>query len=816
MKKKNLAILLIIPFLIALLGMVTMKITLNLIDNDILSISWDYKDYEAFKISDQKYPLKASGVYDSKYPVSDGNELVWSLQNKNSSDQEEYARIVYENNQYYLLALQSGEVTIMVSNQKKTVFRSMTGIIYETGVIVANPVNQYSQNNIDSTHYYGEYDLQDGKKQLAMIEYEILTVPSDLKGSLKVKEISENITFSLDQETIFIQGDGSAFVRLGYENNALINDVTIQFDIVKDGVNVYSYQDLLACTNDSQDGEIVVLQKSFESLSNTYEMTADGNLKLAGNLPIKKEKNVELFGTYQVDKKTFSFLNEAYRFTTTYNAEYISQWNEFAMKHSSYQPVSDQLYAALHVQKDFYGNGYTLNFHNLTYPYNEISITQDGVQYIVPSLRSDNLFRGPLPFYTLGDPNNMPLITAYGQDNVGLYVDGDHILLNDLNVKNCDFGNNLSNLEYTGTVLEIHGDDILIQNSRFANGKNVVRSFSSLDVIIQNCMISNARNFLLTSGSNEYVKINGSEKAEFILQDGTTISMSIDDFLNKETENVGNDLLTDFLLADFDQADSMKTALLSLQKALNKSNLVEGMYHGSMQLVDCFFYRSGIASIALETLFNGPYLYNNAPSLIGDLFAGVSYEDKPLVPLQPSEISGISYPTKITIQGKTSFYDYKVASSLDLTGLIDENISAVANSIQENIREITIDDIFPLKKSLIELARKNRCLYVADDQEYFNIPIAFYGGGLNLSEVILEDIDCLTEYSSLLNIDLLDQYLKLTAGGTTIQQMQNMILKTVTTVIGFEPFQFIMMKDSGYLFNQTPDVSLLISNLKGE
>ena len=32
---------------------------------------------------------------------------------------------------------------------------------------------------------------------------------------------------------------------------------------------------------------------------------------------------------------------------------------------------------------------------------------------------ADNLFRGPLPFYTLGDPNGMALITAYGQDNAG-------------------------------------------------------------------------------------------------------------------------------------------------------------------------------------------------------------------------------------------------------------------------------------------------------------------------------------------------------------------------------------------------------------
>ena len=50
--KKNLIILLLIPFLIALLGVVTLNTTFKYIDNDILSIEWDYDDIEAFKISD--------------------------------------------------------------------------------------------------------------------------------------------------------------------------------------------------------------------------------------------------------------------------------------------------------------------------------------------------------------------------------------------------------------------------------------------------------------------------------------------------------------------------------------------------------------------------------------------------------------------------------------------------------------------------------------------------------------------------------------------------------------------------------------------
>ena len=44
-----------------------------------------------------------------------------------------------------------------------------------------------------------------------------------------------------------------------------------------------------------------------------------------------------------------------------------------------------------------------------------------------------------------------------------------------------------------------------------------------------------------------------------------------------------------------------------------------------------------------------------------------------------------------------------------------------------------------------------------------------------------------------------------------------MILKTVTVVTGFEPFKFILLdgKD-GYLFNETPQISDLIENAKGD
>ena len=102
MKKTNLIILLLVPFIIALLGVVTINTTYNLIDNDILSISWEYDDNESFKLGSSSYELKATGVNQKNYPAGTGNDLVWTVKNKDPNDSEVHAEIEKYGNQYYL------------------------------------------------------------------------------------------------------------------------------------------------------------------------------------------------------------------------------------------------------------------------------------------------------------------------------------------------------------------------------------------------------------------------------------------------------------------------------------------------------------------------------------------------------------------------------------------------------------------------------------------------------------------------------------------------------------------------------------------
>ena len=62
MKKKNIAILLLLPFVISLLGVITVNLTFKTFENDISHIEWSYGDVEVFRIGERRYPLSATGI----------------------------------------------------------------------------------------------------------------------------------------------------------------------------------------------------------------------------------------------------------------------------------------------------------------------------------------------------------------------------------------------------------------------------------------------------------------------------------------------------------------------------------------------------------------------------------------------------------------------------------------------------------------------------------------------------------------------------------------------------------------------------------
>jgi hypothetical protein len=194
-----------------------------------------------------------------------------------------------------LKALKEGEVIITCSNEKGNVFKKMTGVLYDTGVIIVQPKILSSQTNIDQDIYYGEYDLNNKEKVPAKIEFGLTCFPNNLLESLEIVDISNNISVAQNNLdlTVSMTGDLSSLdASFTVRSNiyTTVRPSTYKFKIVEDGVNVYNYDQLLECTNRSKTGEIVVLRKSF----------VDQKTMLSTN-----QNNVTMFGGSKKDDYNF-------------------------------------------------------------------------------------------------------------------------------------------------------------------------------------------------------------------------------------------------------------------------------------------------------------------------------------------------------------------------------------------------------------------------------------------------------------------------------------------------------------------------------
>ena len=168
MKKKNLIILLLIPFVITLVGVITINTTFNFIENDMIGIDWSYDEIEGIKLEDKLHKLVASPIYEQGYPPLKEEALVWSVYDSDNHEENKYAKIVNENDNWYLQPLQIGEVKVTCSNKKGNIFKTMTVIIFKEGAIVVQSKIKASQNNIDPNIYYGEYDFDKSLNKLPL------------------------------------------------------------------------------------------------------------------------------------------------------------------------------------------------------------------------------------------------------------------------------------------------------------------------------------------------------------------------------------------------------------------------------------------------------------------------------------------------------------------------------------------------------------------------------------------------------------------------------------------------------------------------
>lgn len=818
MKKKGLLLFLILPFLLGLLGVYAVAASFASFAHDITGIEWSLDTFESFKIRNDPYELKATAVYDKRYDLAYGNSLVWEVKNVGDGTSP-HAEIQHINDRYYLVALSEGEVTLTCRNEKGNIARSVPALIYERVAFAVTADFPYSGKNIDPTLYVGRYDYnEDGNKIDASFGLKFVVAPSDMLSSLSVVNKSSNIDYNSANQTVTVKGNGEASLKLQVGGGEVSKEYTLSFTVPNDSVNIYRYEDLLRATNRSKKGETIVLRKNFESLRNAYLSMDDGSLALTNGKPTLKDNATECFGNYDASKDRYSFEEEVYRFKSQSNTEYLKQWNAKASEDpKNYKTLSDELIAGLHIQKDVYGNGFTINFHNLAYPYNSTTLSNGKS---IPSLRSDNLFRKPIYIYALGNPGDLPIVALYGQDNVGMYVDGDDILINDLRLKNCDDPESLSFLKTVGTVMDVHGDNVSLTNSVLENGKNVLRSFSSLNLMVKNCLLARSMNFLADLGTNEFVKVEGNTFKEFKRADGSSLTCSIDQYVNKGKE--GDSLLNEYMLSGASNRNKslMKEALLSLTRNEYDKAKTKDQIKSSTTFVDTYFYQSGIACIGNETNFTGPYFYNNSPSSFTELIQRLSGTGnsgmKELFPIIPSNIGGASYPYSVTMEGKTSFYDYKSVDDMDLSGILEQNVDAIATNFGVSFGGLSfdIDTIFPLKR-LLKAKAIEHSAYINETKNdktdmLVSIPFANYGGGENQVSLSSADLADFSYLKGVYDIDFLEDYLNDTSGNTLA-----VLYRAITCFTGFEAFKFALMDSRGLHYKEAPRIEDLMNNAGG-
>ena len=810
MRKKAILILLLIPFLIAIIAFVGASSKIREVEQDITNISFNYKANEAFILKDKRVKLEAEAIYDKSLPLASSNNLVWL-----SSDSS-IAEVRLVGNDYYLYFLNIGEVIITCQNEKGTVSKSFKAtIVGDDGAIIINLVKSTSGQSITDKFIIGLYNLDYANFDDLNLVTDVETFNIDFINTSPTNlayECSSNLEVDLNKKEIRVLATGKSYLNVYDTDNPTTLAGNLEFEVI-DGVNVYSYNDLLMATNFNEEPKDVALRVNLESLNNTY----DSNMNL-------KNDDTMLFGNYE--NGSFNFNNEVYKFTTTFNHDFIDKWNEVA------EPVSTTINAGIHLRSNLYGNGFTINMHNLCYPSDRQEISSGNTTIEVPILSSSDLFRGPLIYLSIGAPktnsslgltnNTYAIYALYGQDNIGLYVDGDNLSVSDIHLKNCDFGNNFYNLEYSGTVLELNGNNISVKDSIIENGRNVIRSFSS-NVNIDNCLLQNGMEFLVKTGSNKGVRVNLEKRIYY----GNSNSLLNKDYLSSSSNVMNKDYKADSILTNaalfntpggaffgFSEPIYTKEEIISNNEIIKDalSNEVElydfngnKKYDNYLTITNTLFANSGLSAIMLDTLSNGSYLESNITSLFSLLLGQY-------IPLFPNKMAYTSYPTNLTLSGDNRFYDWKSIDNLDYSSLLFQDIAGLilAHGGVGSV-EVTDDNYLPLRL----LIEKEDTYHLQDGNTiYVNLPIMKMGGGPNLSDVNIND-NLLEEfrvdpyiYSLDLKTDMVDDFM--TNNEAKRETMLIAMTRASSNVLGFEPYNFYALKpEEHYWYKETPSISTL-------
>lgn len=468
---------------------------------------------------------------------------------------------------------------------------------------------------------------------------------------------AENVSWHSSSDEVLISKDGV----ISFVNDTFVGEVdfwasfsyegveekTASYTIrcVANGVNVYSYVDLYNAT--------------------------------------KAEKIVVLHSNIKDD---FGYINGQVMFTeieTNYDKTYYENAG-----------IADQtkVKVLIEFKNDVYGNGYIINAHNVTY---RLIKDKDGNKI---QDEANAIFNGPLNFVRILEDNGAS-ISVKAQDNICFAV-YEGVTIQNVELRGCELeadedGNqDLVDLNYIGTTVEVLGDDVTIAFSRINRGRTVLRVFGDINdaekqihLTITNSVLSEAREFIMRVGSNRFI-------------DG--VDGNISPNLPGDTKNEYN---TKKEYHDF--TDAQKAAYD--EKYINTFITVK----------NSIFKDTGIFAIGMDSHFAGPLLHN------GQSAAGIFGPNAARYLEEWYNLAKTSYGAKLTFEGEVELYNWKNIEDVDSSTLIELKGATVFESMELNIQEM-LDKAFSLKDY-------ENILTPYNEKNYVHAGIAFFGGGKNYS-----------------------------------------------------------------------------------
>ncbi len=527
-------------------------------------------------------------------------------------------------------------------NPEITDSASIDIVVTPGSMIIANASKTYG---IEGILTIGKYNSNGNESEPYQLTY---TSAGSLDASF-----TENVSWHSDSLNVTVDDEG--YIRfLDSTYNGIVNfyaefsygGVTMRTEeysvrCIADGINVYNYLDLLIATENSKK---VVLRADIK----------------------------EGFGKDERGNVVYTEM------TTTYDSTYYENSGDMDKA---------KVKILIQFRNDVYGNGYTINAHEIAY-----GLDSSG------KLTSDALFRGPLNFVAMTDTNSGQggMVSVKAQDNIAFAV-YDNVTLSNIILKSCDLSSDadgnydLTDLNYVGTTVEVLGDNVSIEYSRIMNGRTTLRIFGDetdpekvINVNVKNSVISTAREFAVRIGSNCFKQGSSEDPSPYL--DGDDASSAL---YNAKTYYSS---LSDEEKAEYDSL-------------FIKTNVV---------IENSVIRDAGIFAIGIDAHFSGAALADGTEysHLLGNVIS------------HWKDLAKTSYGAKLTLRGDVRIYNWKELDEIDSSTLIEiTGSTGYADLLRFEVKELV--------STVGSKSNFENIVYEKDGTKYVHAGVAFFGGGKN-------------------------------------------------------------------------------------